>query len=109
MPHLLCCPCKLCGRQVVQRTVWTFFVVILPPSFDLSSRVTQTGEPVRVQAFIAQATVEALYVGILHRLAGLNEPQAHAPFFAPGSLRSTAKLRPVVHNDCFRQAALTGD
>ena len=51
-----CCPCKLCGRQVVQRTAWTLFVVILPPSFDLSSCVTETGEPVRVQAFIAQAT-----------------------------------------------------
>jgi len=37
--------------------VRTLFVVILPPGFDLSSCVTQTGKPVRVQAFIAQGTV----------------------------------------------------
>lgn len=34
--HLRSCPCKLGGRQVVQRTVRTLLVVILPPSFDLA-------------------------------------------------------------------------
>jgi hypothetical protein len=47
-------------------------VIILPPSFDLSSGVPQTGEPVRLQAFITHASVEALHVGILHRLDRLN-------------------------------------
>jgi hypothetical protein len=32
-------PGKLRWRQVVQRTVRTLFVVVLPPSFDLSSRI----------------------------------------------------------------------
>jgi hypothetical protein len=79
--HLHRCPCEFCGRQVVERTVRTVFVVILSPSFNLSPGVTQTGEPVCVQAFIAQA---AVHVGVLHRLAWLNEIQAHTTFFAPG-------------------------
>lgn len=46
-------------------------VVILPPSFNFSPRITQAGEPVRVQAFIAESPVEALCVGVLRRLAWL--------------------------------------
>jgi hypothetical protein len=74
----------------------TVLVVILPPGFDLSSCVTQTGKPVRIQAFIAQSTVEALYVGVLYRLAGLDELQPHPALFAPGCQHPTAKLRAVV-------------
>jgi hypothetical protein len=59
--------------------VRTLLVVILPPGFDLPSCVPQTGEPVRIQAFVAQAAVEAIHVGILHRLARLNKLQADAP------------------------------
>jgi hypothetical protein len=47
--------------------VWALFVVILPPSFDLSPCITETGKPVRVQTFVAQSTVEAFDVGILLR------------------------------------------
>src|ERR1700693_1047152 len=48
-----------------------------------SSRVTQTREAVGIQTFVAHRAVEAFHVGILHRLAGLNELQSQAPFFAP--------------------------
>jgi hypothetical protein len=47
MPHLRLCPCKLCRRQVVQRTVWTLFVVILPPGFDLSPCVASSRSDIR--------------------------------------------------------------
>src|SRR5438132_1029607 len=100
------CSCKLCRRHVVQRTVWTLLIVILPPSFDLSSCITQTGEPVRVQTFIPQPAVEAFYVRVLYGLSRLNKLQSHSAFFAPGPQCPTAKLRPVVQNDGFRQSAL---
>src|SRR5438067_9551380 len=86
--------------------VWTLLIVILPPSFDLSSCITQTGEPVRVQTFIPQPAVEAFYVRVLYGLSRLNKLQSHSAVFAPGRQCPTAKLRPVVQNDGFRQSAL---
>src|SRR5215469_17578927 len=87
----------------------TLLVVILSPGFDLSSCVTQTGKPIRVQTFIAQSPVEALYIGILHGLARLNELQPHLAFFAPGRQRPAAELWAVVQNDGLRQSSLAGD
>jgi len=49
---------------------------------------------------------EAFHVGILHRLAGLNELQPHTPFCAPGGQCPTPKLWPVVQNNRFRQTSL---
>src|ERR1700757_296080 len=94
-PHLRCRPCKLCGRQVVQRAVGTLFVVILPPGFDFSPGVTETGEPVGIQTFVAQPAVEAFNVSILCGLAWLNEIQSHTTLFAPGRQCPAAKFRSV--------------
>ena len=58
--------------------MWTLLIVILPPSFDLSSCITQTGEPVRVQTFIPQPAVEAFYVRVLYGLSRLNKLQSHS-------------------------------
>jgi hypothetical protein len=49
--------------------VWALLVVVLPPSFDFPPRIAETGEPVRVQTFVAQSAIEAFDVGILHGLA----------------------------------------
>jgi hypothetical protein len=48
-------------------------VVILSLLFDFSLSVVETGEPIGIQAFIPQSAIKAFYVGILHRLAWLNE------------------------------------
>ena len=56
---------------VVQRTVWTLLVVVLPPSFDLGPGVGQCGELVRIQALMAQSAVETLHVSVLHEAARL--------------------------------------
>jgi len=53
--------------------VRALLIVILPPAFDFSFGIAQAHEPVRIQAFIAQATVEAFNVSVLHRFAGLDE------------------------------------
>src|SRR6185503_971359 len=108
-PHLHYGPGKLQGRQIVQRTMRSLLVVIQPPVFDLSSCISQTRKPVRVQAFISQSAIEALRVSVLHRLARLDELQSHPSFFAPGREGSTAKLGPIVQNDRFRQSSLAGN
>ena len=54
----------------------TLLIVILPPAFNLSSRVTETREPVRVQTFISEPAVETFHKGILHRLARLTSRSA---------------------------------
>jgi hypothetical protein len=67
------------------------------------------GEPVRIQTLIPQSAVEALHVGILHRLSRLNKLQAHAPFLTPGGQCPTAKLWPLIQNDRLRQSSLARD
>jgi hypothetical protein len=89
--------------------VWTFLVVILPPSFDLSPRITQTGEPVRVQTFIPQPAIEAFCVGVLYRLAWLDELQPHPVFFAPGRqarLRNSGPLSKTIASGSPRSLAI---
>ena len=56
----------------------SFLVVFLTPSFDDGLGVGQASEPVIIQAFIAQATIERLDVRILIRLAWLDQAQSHA-------------------------------
>ena len=55
------------------RLAWTALVVVPPPRLDLAPRVGQRQEPVRVQALVAQAAVEALDVGVLVGLARLDQ------------------------------------
>lgn len=83
------------------------FVVVLPPSFDLPPSIAETGQPVRVQTFVAQPAVEAFDVGILRGLAWLDELQLYPALFAPSGKRTSAKLRSVVHHNRLRQSALT--
>ena len=59
-------------------------------------------EPVRVQTFVAQSSVEAFDVGILRGLAWLNELQPYPALFTPGGQRSTTKLRAVIQHYRFR-------
>ena len=56
-------------RPVSQTAVWPLSVVFLSPSFDLPPRISQIHEPVRVQAFVSEASVEALNMAVLHRLS----------------------------------------
>lgn len=78
-------------------------LVILPLSFDLSPCVAQAREPIRVQAFNTQSAVEAFCIGVLRRLARLDELKPYPAFFAPRRQRSPAELRPIIQHDRFRQ------
>jgi hypothetical protein len=49
--------------------VGPFVVVVASPDFDFRSRIDQIGEPVLVEALVAEAAVETFDEGVLGRLA----------------------------------------
>jgi hypothetical protein len=54
-----------------------------PPCSDFAPGIGQVVEPVRIQTFIAQPTVEALDVTILHRPSRLDMDHLNFALFAP--------------------------
>ena len=52
--------------------MWTFRIVVDPPVFDDVLGLCEASDPVLVQAFFSEPAIEALDVGILGRLAGIN-------------------------------------
>src|SRR5918998_6039514 len=60
-------------------------------------------------SILAEAAVEALDRGILHRLAGIDEEQLHAVLMGPAVEITTAEFGPVVHDQHVRVAAVAGD
>jgi len=89
----ICIACflpELLWRFVVERAVWTFAVVLLPPGCQGASYIIKGTEPVRVKALVAQPPVEALDMAILHRSAWLD--RTHVLFSAnamPGPIVSS--------------------
>jgi hypothetical protein len=78
LPHdrgLLAGPPELHRRPVGERAVRPLDIGVLPPVLHDPARVAETQEPVLVEAFVARPAVEALAVGILDRLAGIDEGQ----------------------------------
>ena len=84
-------------------------IVVQAPLFDDLPRVAEAAEPVLVEALVAQAAVEALDEGVLHRLARRDEAQAYAALVGPLVQRPARHLRPVVHDDLLRLGASAGD
>ena len=60
---------NLGGGLPAQFRVWSDRVVIVPPSSQHEPGMSQRGEQGLVEAFVAQATIEALDEAVLHRLA----------------------------------------
>ena len=59
--------------------------------------------PARIQAFVPEPTVEALYDRMLSRFAGLNEVQLHSGSLGPAVHYFGSKLRAVVQNQGLGQ------
>lgn len=74
------------------------FVVILSPHGKLGPNMREAHEPVLVQAFIMQAPIEALDVGVLRALAGLRQFQLNPITAGAGPLvqRVAGKFGPLV-------------
>src|ERR1051325_11783500 len=69
---------ELRGGHVAEGTVGPHSIVVRPPGLDDLARVRQAEEPVLVQALAAESAVETLDVGILIRLARVDEVDADA-------------------------------
>lgn len=57
-------------RFVADRAMWSYLVIVSTPILKLFSSIGHRQEPVRVQAFCAQSTVERLDERVVCRLAG---------------------------------------
>jgi hypothetical protein len=87
---------ELLGRQVAEARMGAFLIVLDAPLFDLAARIVERNEDVFIQAFLAQARIEALDVGVLDRLARFDKLQPYAMFVGPLVERSAAQLGTVV-------------
>ena len=69
-------PLGIGGRcQPAQRLLRSLLVVFAAPLLDQRPGVQQMGEPMLVEAFVAQSTVEGFDIGVLVRFARLDQPQ----------------------------------
>lgn len=71
-------------------------VVVLPPAGKNAPRLKQVLKPADTQALFAQLAVEALNVGVLRGLAGLDVDQIDLALYCPGQEVPAGQLRPVV-------------
>lgn len=65
-------------------------VVIQSPGLDDGARFAQRGELMFVEALVTEAAAEALDVGVLGRLVGLDVMQTHAPIACPAEHRDAS-------------------
>jgi hypothetical protein len=71
------------GCLIVKGAVPALGVVFDAPGFDRRARVLHAHEPVLVQAFVTQASVEALDVAVVDGLARADEGQANPTLVGP--------------------------
>ncbi len=74
-------------------------IVSHPPRFDDRLRVTERGELMHVQTFIAQAPIKRFNEGILHGFTGPNKVELYALRISLILQGSRLELRPIIHRD----------
>lgn len=84
-------------------------MVVLPPRFDDPASVTEPQEPVLVEAFVAEAAIEALADRVLDRLAGIDKAQFDAVLIRPLVQRLAGQFGAVIEHDLGGHPALGGD
>src|SRR5437868_12532996 len=82
-----------------------FMVVAVPPVFGHAANLLQTREDIAVQNFRAIRAVKSFDIGILCRLAGLDELQLDAVLLCPLSQRMTDEFGAVVGSQATWLAA----
>ena len=93
------------GCAVIRRAVWPLFVVVRAPESKFSARIRQRMEPANIQAFIAQAPVEALDVAVLDRSAGTNETEPDLAVESSALQRFAGEFTSVITGDADRRPA----
>ena len=70
-------------------------VILTPPACQGASYVIQRSEPACVEALVAQPSVEALDMPVLHRLARLDVQQPDVPVLRPANLGREVNSGPL--------------
>jgi hypothetical protein len=89
---------ELLRGLILRAAVRALGIVIDPPVFDDLASLTDAGEPMLVQAFFTVSAVETLNVGVLGRLAGVDEIQLDAVISGPSIQRPRAQFRAVIND-----------
>ena len=97
---------KLGGGELAEGIVGPSLVVFDHPPPCGFADVFQAREQVLVEDFLAEGPVEALDVGVLVGLAGLDVLEGHALAFRPLDEGLAKKLRAIVGAQHLRQTAL---
>ena len=84
-------------------------VVVEKPVSGLSPRFEDTDEAMHIEDFVSGFSVERFDVGVLRRLARLDEVQNDVAFGSPAQHRVARKLQPIVKSQNVGQTTLESD
>ena len=99
---------ELRRRDSADAAVGAVLVVVPPPVSQDLPGLAETDEPVVVQALVAQPPVEALDVGVLGRLARIDQQVPDVVSGRLGEKGPARELRPAIGADRFRVAPEQG-
>ena len=91
--------------RIFQTAVWALCIVVVPPIFDDFAGLPDAGELVLVEALLAVPAVEALDVGVLGRLAWVDEAELYPMIIGPSVAHTSAEFRAVVDDQDIRISA----
>lgn len=81
-------------------------IVIVSPAFDLAASVLKRQEPVRIEAFVAEAAVERLDERIVGRFSGAREVHHDTVLVSPSIQQNGCELAAIVGLKACRCATL---
>src|SRR5262249_43117851 len=94
---------------VADRAMRSLLVVVSTPSLAFSPRVVEAHEPVCIQAFRSELTIEGFDEGIIGGLARSGEVQGDTPLVGPEVEIARNELSPLVDADRLRKSKLSAD
>jgi hypothetical protein len=93
------------GGSPAQFRVWPDRIVIVPPGGQHEPGMGQRGEQGLVEAFVPQATVEALHEAVLHRLARRDVVPLDPSLLRPAQDGRRGQLGAIIADDHMWLAA----
>ena len=87
---------EFCRGLIVQCAVRPMLVVVSAPGGDQDTSLLQARKPVVIQAFIPEASIEALDERVLRRFASLNQLELNAMLAGPLIECLAGKFRSLV-------------
>ncbi len=91
-------------RPIIERTVKSRVIVMIPPLREFGLRLFHRREPLDVEAFVAESAVEALDEPTLHRPSRTDEAELHTRFYRPHLHGPAGELAAIVQGNAPRRA-----